>query len=576
MIRLVFFALIAVASSPALATRAFTLTQTAPAAPGEIDMSSTQTLTFSVANTSTGTNATERIYRLRIRLNGTCTGTGCVATVFTSASTAPLNWTRTAFSTTSITYQAATWNDAIPVGTPLSVSVVMTAGKSTLDRTETLRDVRAYFTTDTNFANGISQTGSVTATAPGSWILQSLQITGMQTTDTSGASVSAIAAGTTFRVVITVKNISSATLNTIVANPTPPTPTKTGTFGGSSPSCSLTSTSPSPLNLTAGSTGTMTYTCTTLSGDSGTVRYSVTDVRSGTTATSRSGQSNILSVSPLSVGIAITGPYVADGTCHFSGDTATFVMTVTNNTSGALTSITPSALTRGGSNTTIGTFTGPTTSCTSGFPLPVGGNCKYTWTAPVTIIGNYPASGAKPNFFVTGSATANPGAITSPTVTAPTQDVDGFVIAVSPVATNTDSTSQQLTFSVTNRACDNLNKVAISVPGGFTYGSDGYSLVTDTTAAQNESWSQSVTTFTAPLNNAPAVDAGRIPNDGSSGDFSLVFSSTPSAAGTYTFSLDLTDENGVVRNRTVDVPVATFGTGTVNSSSPATWHEVFQ
>jgi len=46
-----------------------------------------------------------------------------------------------------------------------------------------------------------------------------LQITAMQTTDTSGVSVSAIAAGTTFRVVITVKNISSATLNTIVANP---------------------------------------------------------------------------------------------------------------------------------------------------------------------------------------------------------------------------------------------------------------------------------------------------------------------------------------------------------------------
>lgn len=581
MIRWGFLALLAVASTPALATRSFTVTQTSPAAPGETDMSSTQTLTFTIANTSTGTNAGERVYRLRIRLNGTCTGTGCVATVFTSASAAPLNWTRTAFSTTSITYQAAAWANAIPVGTPLSVSVVITAGKSTQDRTETLRDVRAYFTTDTNFANGISQTGTVTATAPGSWILQSLQITGMQTTNTSGTSVSAIAAGTSFRVVITIKNISSATQSGIVANPSPPTPTKTGTFGGSSPSCSLTSTSPSPLNLTAGSTGTITYTCTTLSSDSGTVTYRVTDVRnSSAVATSRSGTSNVLSVSPLSVGIAITGPYVADGTCHFSGDTATFVMTVTNNTSGTLSSITPSALTGGGTNTTIGTFTGPTTSCTSGFPLPVGGNCKYTWTAPVTIIGTYPASGAKPTLFVTGSATANPGPISSPVVTSNTQDVDGFVIAVSPTATNTDSTSQQLTFSVTNRACDNLNKVAITVPGGFTYNGDGYSLVTDTTTSttgvQNESWGQSVTTFTAPANNAPAADPGRIPNDGSGGDFSLVFTPTPSAAGTYTFSLDLTDENGVTRNRTVDVPVATFGTGTLNSSSPATWHEVFQ
>ncbi|HZF18711.1 MAG TPA: hypothetical protein VE008_03295 [Burkholderiales bacterium] len=565
MIRWGFLALLAAASTSALAARTFTATLTPVP---EFDMSSTQTLTFSVNNTST----TDRIYRLRIRLPGTCTGTGCVATVFTSASAAPLNWTRTAFTTTSITYQASTYNDAIPASSSLSVSVVITAGKSTLDRTEVLRDVRAYFTIDTNFANGITSTGNTTNTTNTnfpSWILQSLQITAMQTTDTSGVSVSAIAAGTTFRVVITVKNISSATLNTIVANPTPPTPTKTGTFGGSSPSCSLTTTSPSPFNLTAGSTGTMTYTCTTLSSDSGTVKYSVTDVRSGTTATSRTGQSNVLSVSPLSVGIAITGPYVADTTCHFSGDTATFVMTVTNNTSGALTSITPSALTRGGSSTTIGTFTGPTTSCTSGFPLPVGGNCKYTWTAPVTIVGNYPAPPtAKPTFFVTGSATANPGSITSPVVTAPAQDVDGFVVTVSPTTTNTTSTSQQLTFSVTNRACDNLNQVAISVPGGFTYGNDGYSLVTDATA-QNENWGQAATTFTA----GAAVD--RMPID-KGGDFSLVFSATPSAAATYTFGLNLIDENGVARAVNVDVPVATFGSGTLNSSSPATWHEVFQ
>jgi hypothetical protein len=573
---------LAAASTPALATRQFSVTQTAPAPapPSEMDMSSSQTLTFTVANTSTGTNATERIYRLRIRLNGTCTGTGCVATLFTSGSAAPLNWTRTAFSTTSITYQASTWNDAILVGTPLSVSVVVTAGKSTQDRTETLRDVRAYFTTDTNFANGISQTGTVTLNTPGSWILQSLQITGFQTTDTSGNPVSAIAAGTTFRAVITVKNISSATLSGIVANPSPPTAATSGGFG-TSPSCSLTSTSPSPLNLTTGSSGTMTYTCTTIASNSGTVTYSVTDVRiSGGAATSRSGTSNSLSVSPLSVSIAVTGPYSGpptnDPTCHFSGDTATFVMTVKNNTAANITSITPSSLTFAGTSTTAGAFAGPTAACT--FPLAVGNSCTYTWTAPVSIVGSYPASGAKPVFQVTGSATANPGSLTSPVVTSNSQDVDGFVISVSPTGTNANSTSQQLTFTVINRACDNLNQVAIAAPGGFTYSGDGYSLVNDNsgTGVPNESWGQSATTFTAPLNNAPAVDAGRMPNNGSSGDFSLVFTPTPSAAGTYTFNLNLIDENGVARPRTVDVPVSAFGTGTLNSSTPATWHEVFQ
>jgi len=579
---LALFVALAAASIPARAMRQYTITQTSPAAGGEVDMGSTQTLTYTIANTATAGNAGERIYRVRFRLNGTCTGGGCTATLFSNTSAAPANWTRTAFSTTSVTYTANAWANAIPAPpspNSLSFSVVVTAGKSTQDRTETLRDVRAYFTVDTNFTNGITNAGSITTPAPGgtSWILQSLQITGFQTTDTSGVAVSAIAAGTTFRVVITVKNISVATLNGIVANPSPPTATKVGSWTGGSPACSLTSTSPSPLNLAAGASGTMTYTCTTNPADSGTVSYGVTDVRTGASVTSRSGTSNVLSVSPLSVGIAASGPYAGDATCLFSGDTAKFVMTVTNNTGAPLTSITPSALTRGGTNTTIGAFTGPTAACT--LPLANGGSCTYTWTAPVTIVGSYPASGAKPTFLVSGSANAtNPGAITSPTVSSPPQDVDGFVISVSPTTTNTDSGNQQITFSVTNRACDNLNRVAITVPGGFVYGGDGYSLVNDNsgTGVPNESWGQAITTFTAPLNNAPAADPGRIPNNGSSGDFSLVFSSTPSAAGTYTFSLDLTDENGVTRNRTADVPVSVFNTGTINAVNPATWREVFQ
>jgi len=32
----------------------------------------------------------------------------------------------------------------------------------------------------------------------------------------------------------------------------------------------------------------------------------------------------------------------------------------------------------------------------------------------------------------------------------------------------------------------------------------------------------------------------------------------------------------VAKTNTVDVPVATFGTGTINSAMPATWREVFQ
>jgi len=194
----------------------------------------------------------------------------------------------------------------------------------------------------------------------------------------------------------------------------------------------------------------------------------------------------------------------------------------------------------------------------------------------VTIVGSFPSSGPKPTFLVTGSASAtNPGAITSPTVPSNTQDVDGFVVTVAPTATNTDSSNQEFTFSVTNRACNNLNKVAITVPAGFVYGGDGYSVATDTTGNPNTGWSQAITTFTAPLNNAPAADPGRIPI-GSGGDFSLVMSSTPGAAATYTFTLVFTDENGVSKSGTVDVPVSTFGSGTINSAARSTWREVFQ
>ena len=217
---LALFVALSAVSIPAHAARSFTIAQTAPAAPGEVDMGTTQTLTYTITNTATGTNAGERIYIMRFRLSGSCTGTGCTATLFSTTSAAPANWTRTAFSTTSVTYTAATWNDAIPVGSSLSFSVVVTAGKSTQDRTETLRDARATFTANTNLTK--AGTSTISAPAGTSWILQSLQITGFQTTDTSGTPTSAVAAGASFRIVITVKNISVATINGIVANPSPP------------------------------------------------------------------------------------------------------------------------------------------------------------------------------------------------------------------------------------------------------------------------------------------------------------------------------------------------------------------
>src|SRR5205814_110998 len=164
-------------------------------------------------NTAGGSNASERIYEMRFRMNS--------GTLFSSSTAAPANWTRTAFNTTSVTFRANSWADAIVSGASVDFTVVLNLRSTTADVTESLRDARASYTLDTTFANGISRTGRVTINNPGSWQLRSLQITSFQTTDTSGVPVSAIAAGITFRVAIQVKNLSTATQNGIVANPSP-------------------------------------------------------------------------------------------------------------------------------------------------------------------------------------------------------------------------------------------------------------------------------------------------------------------------------------------------------------------
>ena len=190
---------------PAQAARQYTVTQASPAAPAQLDMGTTQTVTYSIANTSNGTNASERIYQMRFRLPGT-------GTVFSSGTVAPAGWTRTSFSSTSITFQASSWTTAILSGSSFSFNLVMVMRTTSVDVNETLLDARARFTLDTNFVGGITRTGSVTTNNPGSWTLKSLQVTSFQTVDaTTGLPVSTIIAGQGFKLVMTVRNISNTT-----------------------------------------------------------------------------------------------------------------------------------------------------------------------------------------------------------------------------------------------------------------------------------------------------------------------------------------------------------------------------
>jgi len=552
------FVALAAVSIPAQATNGMSIPALSPTP--QFDMGSTaQSVTFTVNNIST---ATERIYLLRFRISS--------GSLFNAATAAPAGWTRTAFSTTSVTFQATDWTTSIVAGSSMAFTLQLNLRTTTADVTETLRDTRATFTLDTNFGNGITTTGStVTVNTPGSWALKSLQITGFQTTDTSGAAVSAIAAASSYRVVITVKNISSATQSNIVANPTPPTQTRTGTWSSPTTNCSLTSTSPSPLTLAAGASGTMTYTCTTLAADNGTVFFT-TSVRNGTsTATSRSGNSNTLTVSSVTVAWRPITP--APPACLFSGSTATMTLRVTNTTAVTITSVSPTAFTLTTANgASTSALTGPSPASVAS--LAAGAFQDFVWTAVVTGTVPVPPTTA-PNIQVSAAAHYTAGVVATTPATNSTKFLDDYVVNINPASTDASSTNQELIWTVTNRGCANVNSVAITLPVGWPLG-DGYSVVADMTGTDQDNWTLAATTFTAPS------AAGRTPisvsptfNDG---NYSLLFSATPTTTGVSTFTVRVTDDNGAFVDHTTSVTVNAFNPAGPNATNSSTWREIFQ
>ena len=189
--------------------------------------------------------------------------------------------------------------------------------------------------------------------------------------------------------------------------------------------------------------------------------------------------------------------------------------------------------------------------------------------------GTVDAVNPKPDFWVQGSVSANAGSIASPVVTSNTVDVDDYVVSVAPASTNASSTNEELTWTVTNRGCANVNSVAVTVPVGWAFGGDAYSLVTDTTLTDIETWTVSGTTFTAPLNNAPLADPGRMRLD-QNGQFMLVFPATPTVTGNSNFTVRVTDENGTFIDKTTTVPVNALAPGGANAARPRAWREEFR
>ena len=527
------------------AARDFTNTQT-PAAGTQFDMGSIQSLTYAITNTSTGGNIGERIYEMRFRI-----GTG---SLFLSSTAAPAGWTRTAFSSTSITFRATSWANAIAVGgAPVNFTLALAMRTTTADVNETLRDMRASYTTTTT-GPPFARVGRKTTNTPGAWTLRSLAITSFQITDTLGNPVSAITSGTSFQLRMTVQNNSSVTQGAVVSNPNPPAATKSGTV-----TQAVTSTTGSPLSLAAGASGTIIFTYSTLPTDNGTIFFTAI-ARNGGTVTSISATSGILSVSSFVASIS------GSPTCQYAGANITVTMTVSN---GSLifpvTSVTPTLTPAAGAPVSL--VSGPTPASVAS--IGVVSSATFTWVYQLNAVG------ATNPFTFSGSATGtrNATVITTPTsISTPPTTRGTFVVTANPTSTNAASTNEELTFSVTNNGCANANSVAVPVPAGWTWGNDAYSLVNLSASSSIETWTVGGTnpvTFTAP--NA----AGQLPLT-FSGGFSLVFLTTPAAATTSVFTLVVTDANNAVVNVPVSITVDAFKTGTLNNATNKIWREDFR
>jgi hypothetical protein len=538
------------------AARSFTVTQTNPAPPAPVTMGTTVSFTFRITNTNTGGNSGERIYEVRFRLPGT-------GNTFSSTTAAPVGWTRTAYSTTSVTFRASSWNNSIATAgngptTFMDFTLVLVLRTTSADTTETLRDARSSYTTTTT-GPPFTRLSRVTVSNPGSWALKSLEITSFQFTDLSGNPVTSVVSGTSFRLVMTVRNRSTVTQSSIVSNPPSPTPVKNGA-GGTTGTVneSLTSTvySPNPLTLASGASGTITFTYSTNSNDDGTIYFTANARNNSNNATSATATSPTLDVSRFSAGITISPA------CAYNGQNITVTMLLTNGFPYNIINVTPTLNTAGAP---VSYVSGPSPSSPNG-PVPADGTFTFTWT--------YQISGGTigQTFNFTGSATGtgqtggNPTRTTS-TSTSNTARRGGYniTLTLTPDQVDASSTNQELLFSVENQGCANVNSVSIAIPSGWTTAGDNYSLIEQ--AGSNPPLEDTWTVSSVPGTNPVVFTAsgGQLPLDlasPKSGDFAIVFSTTPATNTVDTFNVTITDANGTPLTKS-------GGSVTVNSFNTA-------
>jgi hypothetical protein len=532
----------------AYGARIITVAQS-PAPGTQFAMGSTQSLTFLITNASTGGHAGYRVHEVRFRISS--------GSVFSAGTGAPAGWTRSAFSATSVTFSANSWASAIAVGAgPGSFTLAITMRTAAADANDALQDIRAEFT-DTTTGPPFTSRGADTIGTPGDWTVVSLEITSFQITDTAGTPVTAITAGSSFRLVMTVRNNSTATQTNIASNPDPPAAVKTGTVTEL-----LTGTVGSPLALVAGASGTITFTYGTSAADIGTIQFTA-QARRSATVTSRIATSTVLSVGRF------TASLVASPTCQYAGSNITVTMTLTVAYPYSILNVTPVLTPVAGAPVTL--LAGPTPAAPISDIPPSPPTLDVTWTYRVN------ATGTTNPFTFSGSASgtgATPGSpgIATPTATTANITRGSFAAAINPTVVNAGSGNVELTASIANNGCAAVDSVVMTAPAGWSGAGDAYSLVNLAAGSAIETWTASGANpmaFTAP--NA----AGRMPI-AFAGDFAAVYASTPPNPAASVFNIRITDANGLFADVPLNVLVNAFKSGTLNDARSRTWREDFR
>lgn len=520
------------------AARVLTSAQSPSGASAVFSMGSIQTLNYTLTNNNTGADVGTNYYAVSFAL-------GASGTVYTSRPVAPAGWYVSSYSTTSVTFRVSTNASAIALGQSVVFSLALAMGTSAADAAESFASIQGYYT------NPPKNNKKTNASSTGSWTRKSLAITSFQITDTLGNPITAITAGSSFQLRMTVKNNSSATQSSVVSNNNPPAATKTGTV-----TQALTGTSGSPLSLAAGASGTIIFTYSTVLTDSGTISFTAI-AQNGGTVTSASATSTTLAVSKFNASVA------ASSSCLYSGSPLTVTMTIVNNTGSTITAISGSLTPALGAPVTY--VSGPTPASVAS--LATGSSTVMTWT----YVAN--ATGATNPFTFSGSASGTSGStLTTPTATTSNITRGLFTVVSDVITTNASSTNQQIGFNVVNSGCANVSSVAVTPATGWVFSGDSYSLVNLSAASSIETWTAS---GTSPVTFLSPNSAGQIPIT-FSGEFFLVFSTTPAAATTSVFSLRVTDSTGAFVDVPVSIVVNAYKSGVLNNSSSKSWREDFR